>query len=274
MKNSNPTYSTIAIAGLGLALASSTHAAISVFGATSGYQTDDANWLTNTADDIDGNGLGTDGYFFFGNFDGAGGNQNAPNDGNENIFGANQLGAALLTAVQPTYIDTAATVAGTTGFIGSFTHDALDNPLLIGTANEGDDGIGSNLLTTGSGEAVSFTIVGLGANTTVRVGIVNVFNDDDRARFPIPQISLTDGTNTASVAGLDNISAPGEGLGWVFFDIDSDGTYTIVAPGAAPNPVVGGIGGVTFDSFVVPEPSTSFLALFSVAGFLIRRRRS
>ena len=260
----------LTLVGASIVLTGTASAVITIAGPATGYGSTDPNWLTNTTNDIDANGLGTDGYFFFGDFDGMGGNQNAPNDDNENIFGANQLPAALLTAVQPTYITTAATVGATSGFIGSFSHDALDNPLATG----GADGIGSNLLTTGTGEAVSFTIDGLATNTTVRVGVVNVFNDDDRARFSIPQISLTDGVEPAvAVTDLPNISDPAAGLGWVFFDIDSDGTYTIAAPGGAPNPPVGGIGGVTFDSIVVPEPSTAILALFGAAVGFMRRRR-
>ena len=237
-----------------LVLAGTLQADITIFGAATGYQSTDKDWLTNTTDDIDSNGLGTDGYIFFGDFDGMGGNVNPGNDQNENIFGANAIASTLVTASQPTYILTAATRSNSTN-IGSFAYEELDNPLLIGTPDEGDDGVGANLLT--SNEAIEFTVSGLAPATTIRVGVVTVLNDDNRARFPIPEIGLTDGTNTATVTGLPNLSdrTAGATLGWVFFDIDSDGDYIITSPGDTPNPVVGGIGGVTFDTVSLAVPT-------------------
>ena len=80
-----------------------------------------------------------------------------------------------------------------------------------------------------------------------------VLNDDNRARFDAPTISLTDGTDTVSVTGLPNLSdgTAGPSLGWVFFDIDSDGTYGIAVPPDVDgvDPDATGLGGVTFDSF-------------------------
>ena len=73
-------------------------------------------------------------------------------------------------------------------------------------------------------------------------------------------------SNLANYIGIN-------GLGEVFFDIDSDGTYKIAAPGGDSAPPVGGIGGITFDSTVVPEPSTAILALFGAAVGFMRRRR-
>lgn len=261
---------TIGIISAALCLSAiSAQAAIVIAGTATGYHSSNKDWLTNTTNDIDGNGLGTDGYIFFGDFDGAGGNVDPGNDGNENIFSANQMNSTLLTASKPIYISTAATVAGTSSSVGSFSgYEQIDNPLI----GDGTDGIAANLLSSGSGEVVSFTLSGLATGTTVRVGIVTVLNDDNRGRFAIPQISLTDGTNTATVTGLPNrsSSANTDGPGWVFFDIDSDGTYTVAAPGAAPNPQVGGIGGITFDS--IPEPSTAFLGALGALALLRRRR--
>ena len=112
-----------------------------------------------------------------------------------------------------------------------------------------------NLLVTNLGEALDFTISGLAADTTVRVGVLaGVLADDERARFDAPTISLTDGDTTVSVTELPNLSdgTAGAIVGWVFFDITSDGDYTILVPPdeAGDDPDSTGFGGVTFDTFI------------------------
>ena len=237
-------------------------AEITVFGSATGYQSTNKDWLTEFESDIDRNGLGTDGFIFFGDFDGifaAGSNRNINpnNDDNGNIFADPPLGnnAGLFTTSQPSYVTTASTIGATTGNVGQFEdYEPIDSPVTL----DGTDAVAGNLLVTGTGEAINFTISGLVPSTIVRVGVVTVLNDDDRGRFDIPTIGLTDGITTATVTGLPNLSEfpPIGTLGWVFFDIDSDGTYTILLPPDPDgiDPDVTGLGGVTFDS-VIGDPT-------------------
>ncbi|MDA8975801.1 PEP-CTERM sorting domain-containing protein [Akkermansiaceae bacterium] len=268
------THSKIAVAGLSLAFLASSQGAITLAGATTGYHSSDKDWLSNTTNDIDGNGLGTNGFIFFGDFDGVfEGNTNPNNDGNNNIGNAgvgNTTG--LFTATLPTYVTTAATVGANTGNVGQFAgYEGIDSPVAL----DGTDAVAGNLLVTGSGSALEFTVSGLAANTLVRLGVLGpTLNDDSRARFDAPTISLTDGTATVSVTGLPNLSDPAAAsVGWVFFDIDTDGTYGVAVPLNGGTPNITGLGGITFDSIVVPEPSTSLLAGLAGLALAFRRRR-
>ncbi|MDB4283638.1 PEP-CTERM sorting domain-containing protein [Akkermansiaceae bacterium] len=273
------THSKLTAAGLSVALMTSGQAAIVLAGGATGYHSTDKDWLSNTTNDIDGNGLGTDGFIFFGDFDGDfEGNTNPNNDNNENIFGPTiPIGntAGLFTTSQPTYVTSAETVGANSGNVGQFLgYESIDSPVAL----DGTDAFPGNLLVTGSGSAIRFTISGLPSNTVVRVGVLGaVLNDDNRARFDAPEISLSEGANTASVTGLPNLSdgTAGASLGWVFFDIDSDGIYGVAVPpdAAGTDPDVTGLGGVTFDSVVVPEPSTSLLAGLAGLALTFRRRR-
>ncbi|MEJ6699571.1 MAG: PEP-CTERM sorting domain-containing protein [Akkermansiaceae bacterium] len=268
------THSKLTAAGLSLALMTSGQAAVVLAGPATGYHSSNKDWLTNTTNDIDGNGLGTDGFIFFGDFQaGNAGNNNPGNDDNENIIGTN-ANTTLFTVSAPSYVTAAATVGANSGNVGQFDYELIDNPLTL----DGTDEKPGNLLVTGSGSAIEFTVSGLAVNTTVRVGVLGaVLNDDNRARFDAPTISLTDGTNTVSVTGLPNLSdgTAAASLGWVFFDIDADGTYGVAVPpdAAGVDPDVTGLGGVTFDSIVVPEPSTSLLAGLAGLSLAFRRRR-
>ena len=242
-------------------------ASISVYGSATGYQSNNKDWMSNTADDIDGNGLGTDGYIFMGDFDGAGGNQSWGTDPD-----VTAIGSDLITDVLPSYISAASLGANVNTKIGSFpTYEAIDNPLI----GDGTDGVcGQVIVFAGTdGEALNFTVSGLAAGTVVRLGVVTVLNDDARARWDIPTIALTDGTDTVSVTELPNLSHIDDttGPGWVFFDIDSDGDYTLLLPpdAAGIDPDHTSLGGVTFDT--VPEPAT--MALLLSGGLLALRRR-
>ncbi|CAA6677560.1 MULTISPECIES: PEP-CTERM sorting domain-containing protein [unclassified Lentimonas] len=268
---------TLAFSGVAILAASLTsQAAIDIYGATTGYQSTSKDWLSNTSDDIDGNGLGSDGYIFFGNFPASaqGNNTNPGNDENENIFGDNLLSSALITTSQPTYVSTAATGAGSSN-IGRFNgYEHIDSPLL----GDGTDRVAGNLLfsSTSPVEVIEFTVSGLAANTTIRVGVLGaVLNDDNRARFGLASIGLTDGLTTKTITGLPNLSdgTAGASLGWVFFDIDSDGDYSVLATAST---TTSGLGGLTFDSVIVPEPSSYALlaGCLALTSVMIRRRRA
>jgi hypothetical protein len=263
-KNMNKKLIGIAVV---LGFACVANAAISIYGSSTGYQSNDKDWMSNTTDDIDGNGLGTDGYIFFGDF--AAENANV-------TWGAggviSNMADTLVTDVLPSYVSSATMGANVGTKIGSYSgYEALDNPLI----GDGTDGICGNITMTGAGEALNFTIFGLGVDETVRVGIVTVLNDDTRARFDTPTIGLSDGTDTLYVTGLPNLSSSEDttGPGWVFFDITSDGDYTILIPPDASgiDPDVTGFGGVTFDT--IPEPATIGMVLASAFGLLFIRRR-
>ena len=245
---------------LGLGLTCAANAGISLYGDGEGYDSHDKDWLSNTVDDIDGNGLGTDGYIFFGNFDGSGGNQTYGGVGSD----ITAIAADKITDVLPTYVSEASIGADCNNKIGSFSHyEALDDPLI----GDGTDGVCGNIIVIapGNGEALDFSIDGLSAGAIVRVGVVTVLNDGSAdARWDIPTIALTDGSETVSVTDLPNLSDPNDtsGPGWVFFDIDSDGDYTILLPpdAAGVDPDHTGFGGVTFDSFQVGDGAALLFA--------------
>jgi len=100
-------------------------------------------------------------------------------------------------------------------------------------------------------------------------------------------LTLSDGTNSATVSALAinpggsaYQDSGGQGFkdtvltgGWVFFDIDADGTYAV--SGTQRTDTIGySIGALTFDSVPVPEPSTLALLVVAGIGILLRRRRS
>ena len=134
------------ILGIGLVPLSS-QAAITLYGSGSGYDSTSKDWLSNTTEDIDGNGLGTDGFIFFGDFDGVfEGNINPNNDGNNNI-GNVGIGntTGLFTRTLPSYVTTAETVAANSSNVGQFAgYELIDNPLAL----DGTDAVAGNLLVT------------------------------------------------------------------------------------------------------------------------------
>jgi hypothetical protein len=232
---------------LAMGLACAANAGISLYGDGAGYDSNNKDWLTETTVDIDGNGLGTDGYIFFGDF-------NSTYDGNVTWTGGGDVTLiqdTLITDVLPSYVSSATMGANANAKIGQYnSYESIDSP----RTGDGTDAVCGNIITTGAGEVLDFTISGLAAGETVRVGIVTVLNDGTRGAMGVPEIGLTDGADTVTVTGLPNLSlaADATGPGWVFFDIDSNGDYTITSIGDGDVPDVGSIGGVTFDSVYVP----------------------
>ncbi|MGD7652239.1 MAG: hypothetical protein ACQCXQ_03420 [Verrucomicrobiales bacterium] len=253
-----------------LVAAGGAQGAISIHGSATGYQSSDKDWLSNTVDDIDGNGLGTDGFIFFGDFDDV-------YEGNVTWGGGGSVTAIseeLITYTLPSYV-TAATIGADAGSkIGQFAgYEAIDSPVAL----DGTDVACGNITVTGAGEVLNFTISGLSSGTVVRVGLLGaVLNDDARARFDAPTIGLNDGSDTVYVTELPNLSdgTAGASLGWVFFDIDSNGDYSVLVPPDATgvDPDVTGFGGMTFDT--IPEPSSALFFACTLPVLLTYRRRS
>lgn len=258
---------------LGLGLACAANAGIALYGNGTGYDSNNKDWMSETGVDIDSNGLGTDGYIFYGDFVAEGANSTYGGVGTA----ITAINSSLVTDVLPSYVTAATVGADCNNKIGNFSgYEALDNPLI----GDGTDGICGQLvvLAGGGGEALNFTISGLAVDETVRVGVVTVLNDDTRARMDIPEIGLTDGTTTVSVTDLPNLSSSTNtvGPGWVFFDIDSDGDYSVVfadgtTDGGVDTFAHTSLGGMTFDT--IPEPATlGLVAAFGGAIMFIRRR--
>jgi hypothetical protein len=219
--------------------------------------------LSNTADDIDGNGLGTDGFLFFGDFDGTAEN-NQP--------------FSHSVATQPSYVTGFASGADFLSVADDFAgYGSIDNPNTL----DGTNAVGGTLVArNGTGlpagnfvdDIMSFTIAGLAPNETVRVGVLSNMEGNNDGRWDPTSITLTDGTFSATVGdhATSPLAAGAPNVGWVFFDVDADGTYTIQGTKRLNGNQGVGIGGLTFDS--VPEPSSA-VVLFGLCGLAFKRRR-
>ena len=241
-------------------------ASIAVHGSTTAYQETGGNWKTKGANDIDGSGgLGTDGWLFFGNFDGV--------TDNTDLGFANGTQSNL-----PAY----ASIDPTTYLAGApeYGYGVIDNPLYPGSGPATDvSGFGSTGNTGSPGDdlnIVDIVISGLPSGQTVRLGVLGGVEATADGRWDATSYTLTDGVNTATVGqhGVNNlaISPGGVNTGWVFFDVDSDGTYTLSGTkrNVGGNSRGVGIGGITFD--VIPEPATAALAAIGLLGLRRRRR--
>lgn len=243
------------------AVASSASAAIVVHGSTTAYQESNKDWLTAGTNDIDGSGgLGTDGFFFFG-------------DANEDaVFEAGQA-FTVNTTVAPSYVTG---FAAGTDFLAVADDNAgygsYDDPVLL----DGTDGLGAiAVAASGNGigsssEVITFSVSGLASGITVRVGVLSNVDNNTNGRWDPTSITLSDGVNSATVG--DHTTSPlSNGAGqtdWVFFDIDADGTYAVSGTQRLAGQGVS-IAGLTFDS--VPEPSS--LALLALGGLMMVKRR-
>jgi hypothetical protein len=243
-----------------LAIAGSANAGIVVHGSTTAYQESNKDWLTAGTNDIDGSGgLGTDGFLFFG--DGSA-------DTNQ------ETGQAFGTDVRstPTYVSGFAAGANFNSIADDvFGYGIYDDPIAL----DGTDARGGIAVATGGTagtnlEIVTFTISGLDAGVTVRVGVLSNVDNQSNGRWDPTSITLSDGVNSATVgdhATSPLPNAPGQ-TDWVFFDIDADGTYAVSGTKRL-NTQGAHIAGLTFDS--VPEPSS--LALLGLGGLMMVKRR-
>ncbi|MGI9516077.1 MAG: hypothetical protein ACR2NP_03440 [Pirellulaceae bacterium] len=240
---------------------------ILVVGSSTDYQETGGDWLSMGTNDIDGNGgLGTDGVLFFGNFDGTGAN-------------SQPWGTDIRSS--PGYVTDFSAGAHFTSIADQLSsYGSIDHPVQL----DGTDTFGGTAVGFGTGpgdllEIVRFDINGLAPGQTVRVGILSGVEGGFDGRWDPTSITLSDGTYSGTV-GDHNISplplSPGGvNAGWVFFDINSDGSYGIL--GTQRNSAVlrgVGIGGITFDSItVVPEPNSSALLVLSGLAIYLPGRR-
>lgn len=206
-----------------------------------GYDIASSNWLS--ADefgtfDINGDGLGSDGFIFFGAFDGI-------SDGGE-PFAEHVASLPAYATVSPGS-DFAGVASGFAGY------GSIDDPNLLdgtdqiaGFANTGN--ISGTADTGDIFEMLTFELTG-SEGSIVRVGVLGGVAN---ASFDPSSIAIT-GPNgfSESVTGLGG--NPGSiGAGWVFFDVSGDGVYSVIAgyptPDITSDPRGTGIGGLTFDS--------------------------
>lgn len=213
-------------------------AAVSIHGSSTAYTETGGDWLSMGTNDIDSSGgLGTDGWFFFGDFD-------------------TIQGSIAFDNVQslPSYVSGIVQGSNYTSGAGEYTtYGVIDDPnTLDGSDVIGAFGHSTNGLAGTDNEIIDFTVSGLAANTVVRVGVLAGIESNTDGRWDPTSITLSDGSSTATVGAhgsSDLIADPGgTNTGWVFFDIDADGTYTVSCTKRLNNQGAG-IGGLTFDSF-------------------------
>jgi len=226
--------------------ASSGVAPFAIAGSSSAYTDTGGDWLTLAANDIDASGgLGTDGWFFFGDFDGA---------------SANGQPFTHSVASLPAYVATLGPGADFASVAAEFgNYGLIDNPLLL----NGTDGLGGFAVTTGAGagiplETATFTIGALLPDQTVRVGILAGLEGNQDGRWDPTSIGLSDGSTILTVG--DHTASPlpaspgGVNAGWIYFDISTPGTYAVLVTKRLDTQGAG-VGGFTFDSVVRASPS-------------------
>ena len=228
------------------------HAGITIHGSTTDYQETGGDWQTMGTNDIDGDGgLGTDGFIFYGQFDGF--NTAGANGGNHNYDEGTAGGSINL----PSYVSAHGPGVDFTGIADEFNgYGAIDNP----NFTDGTDTLGGVALAGGAGgvgenrELTTFTISELPAGSIVRVGILAGVESTNDGRWDPTSITLSDGIDSVTVG--DDLTSPlplnpGDvNTGWVFFDIDANGVYAISGSKRdAGNGNQGpGVSGITFDS--------------------------
>lgn len=256
-----------------LSLIGAAHAAITIHGSATNYTETGGDWQTMGTNDIDASGgLGTDGYIFFGVFDGL--NTSGPNGGSHTYAAGTPAGNVSL----PTYVTTHGPGTDFGAIADEFPgYGEIDDP----NFNDGTNTLGGFALGTGgaagtSRELSSFTVAGLAPGQTVRVGVLAGIEANPDGRWDSTSLTLSDGVSSATVGDHTNNPLPadpgGVNTGWAFFDIDADGVYTVSGTKRLTNQGAG-ISGITFDSVVIPEPSSGLLLLAGALSALGMRRR-
>jgi len=225
---------------LSLLACSVVSANISVVGNPDSYADYGGDWLTYTANDIDADGLGSDGYLFFGDYLNNGSRSNQAFDRNVSNL--------------PSYVSSVSPGAHFASVAEGFsTYGQIDNPNTL----DGNNAIAGFALATSGGagtnnEVVTFAITGLSQGQIVRVGILAGIAPNDDGRWDPTSITLSDGSSSATVGDHASSKLPNaapSNAGWVFFDVDADGTYGISTTKRFNNQG-SGIGGITFDSII------------------------
>ena len=210
--------------------------------------------------DIDSDGqLGSDGWIFYADkFNGS---------SDATVGGTLAYVPANYEESLPSYISTHAAGANFL-HIGRFWNmdaDGIDDPTTpstldrSGCAKTVDNGAADS-----SGEVMTFNVSGLPALTTVRVGVFSGNQGPTGGEWQPTSVTLSGGTSSATVSALPinpggtaYQDSRGAGMkdtvltgGWVFFDIDADGTYAV----SGTQRTAGGgysIGALTFDSVII-----------------------
>ena len=224
--------------------------------------------------DIDGdNRYGTDGFVLL-NTTNTGGGRNSP-------------GAALSGSAQraPDFATAGISALADANFSGAFQNPSGTTGLIRNDANDATVRLGYggiNLATPNAAipltDLYSFTLTSaLAANETLRFGVFSGSNNSD-TRLGFTELTVTAGAFSASTTD-DRVANVGNAPDIYFFDITDLAVGDTIVVSAA-NSITGGnnfngatIGGVTFDTFVVPEPSSAALLGLGGLALLLRRRK-
>ena len=206
-----------------------------------GYAAVGSNWMSAEdfgAVDINGDGLGSDGFLFFGDFSGT------PNDSQS---------FADRVELLPSYVSVVAASPDVVGVTSGFPEfGSIDNPSL----SDGTDEIAGYIFRQDMGinalrDLFTFSINGLVDGQTVRVGVLGGVDGNDDGRFDPLRISIISPDGTMDIAGGLGANPGLANAGWVFFDVTQQGTYTVQASRRTSGGEGGlAVGGVTFDSIV------------------------
>jgi len=237
----NPMNNPVTIFKFSVLLISSALAQIQIVSSSVDYAEKSGDWLTMPNHDVGSDGrLGSDGYIFYGRFDGN---------------SAYNLGYSTNITSLPSYVSGHSAGADFTSVaFGYASYGVIDNPRTL----DGQDAYaGVVVASNGSSEAgteleiMNFTITELAVGDVVRVGILLGVEGSADGRWDPTSVSLSDGSNKVTIG--DHNSSPlladagGSNTGWVFFDVFAPGTYTISATKRLTGTRGVTVGGVTFD---------------------------
>ena len=235
---------------------------ITIVGSATGYPETGGDWLSMGINDIDGSGgLGTDGFLIFGNYNGVGAtNQTFGND----------------VRNTPVYVSSFSAGANFHSIADELVgYGIIDEPnLLDGTNTNGGVAVGFGSGAGSSVEIFTFDVSGLTPGRVVRVGILSGTEGNLDGRWDPTSITLSEGVNSGTV-GNHNTSQlaqnpGGTNTGWVFFDINANGTYGVSGTARLATQGVG-FGGITFDSITsIPEPA--FGGILVLCGLILTLR--